>query len=179
MRCEEIKNNEERCFLFHGDNASLIDAIPDIIDNIDRPEKAMGMILSDPNGAGIPLDPLARLSNKCPKLDLVLNWNSTQFKRNRGAFGDDRPTMRDALDMLNKKHWLIRQPMGRWQWTLLIGRNERIGEHPALGFYHLESPKGQDIFRRCNFAKGIDPDCSGLNRSGPEPDQGDLLGAMA
>jgi hypothetical protein len=145
------------CFCFHGDNSSLIEAIPSIISNSEKPKHAMGMVLSDPNGADIPFDGLEWLSKETPKIDFCLNWNSTQFKRNRGAFGDHRPTMEEAIDRLNKGHWLIRQPMGRWQWTLLIGRNTKIGEHPALGFYHLDSSKGQEIFRRCNFVKGIDP----------------------
>lgn len=157
MRRNEVRQNQN-CFLFHGDNASLVPAIPNIISHYDCPEKAMGMVLSDPNGANIPLDALALLTLTCPRLDVVLNWNSTQFKRNRGVFGDDRPTMKEALDRLDKAHWLIRQPIGRWQWTLLIGRNIKIGEHPALGFYHLDSPKGQAIFNRCNYVKGDAPD---------------------
>ncbi len=151
-----IRQNPD-CFVFNGDNASLIDAFPSIVSTFENPKFAMGMVLSDPNGAEIPLNKLEWLSKETPRIDFCLNWNSTQFKRNRGAFGDHRPTMEEAISRLNKKHWLIRQPMGRWQWTLLIGRNMPISEHQALGFYHLDSTKGQDIFRRCNFVKGIDP----------------------
>lgn len=156
IKQDEI-TNDQNCFLFHGDNASLISAIPEIIRKYDHPQKAMGMVLSDPNGASIPIDELAWMSNECPRIDLVLNWNSTQFKRNRGAFGDDRPTLSDAINKMNKRFWLIRQPMGRWQWTLLIGRNMQISEYPSLGFYHLNSSRGQEIFRRCNYVRGVDP----------------------
>lgn len=156
MKRPGVSGNPD-CFLFHGDNASLLEAYPSIISTFEKPKYAMGMVLSDPNGADIPLDGLEWLSREAPKIDLCLNWNSTQFKRNRGAFGDHRPTMEEAINRLGKQYWLIRQPMGRWQWTLLIGRNMKIGEHPALGFYHLDSAKGQEIFRRCNFVKGIDP----------------------
>lgn len=172
MKRDGIRGNSD-CFLFHGDNASLIEAFPSIISTFEKPKYAMGMVLSDPNGADIPLSGLEWLSREAPKIDLCLNWNSTQFKRNRGAFGDHRPTMEEAIARMNKKHWLIRQPMGRWQWTLLIGRNMRIGEHPSLGFYHLDSPKGQEVFRRCNFVKGIDP-----NQHDPRPQSG-LWGATA
>lgn len=157
IRRDAVKENPN-VFLFNGDNASLIEAIPSLVSSgRENPKYAMGMVLSDPNGTDIPLDGLEWLAEEVPRIDLCLNWNSTQFKRNRGAFGDDRPTMKEAIDRLGKKHWLIREPMGRWQWTLLIGRNTRIGEQPSLGFYHLDSEKGQDIFRRCNFPKGIDP----------------------
>lgn len=151
LRRPEIAN-DDRCHVFHGDNKGLIESIPQLIKAYgDKPDKAIGMVLSDPNGAGIPVDELEWLSYSCPKIDLVLHWNSTQFKRNRGAFGDDRPTMKSALDRLNKRYWLIRKPLGRWQWTLLVGRNIACGGSRALGFYPLASREGQEFFNTCNF----------------------------
>lgn len=156
-----------RCFTFHGSNASLIEAIPEIIRaRGENPKHALGMVLSDPNGSDVPLDQMEWLASECPKLDFVVNWNSTQFKRDRGAFGDTRPTLTSALDRLNKRHWLIRKPAGVWQWTLLIGRNMRIGGQPSLGFYPLDSEIGQDIYDTCGFKAGLNP------ARGPGPQMG-------
>lgn len=173
LKNKEISSNE-RCFCFHGDNKSLIESIPNIVMAKEKPSHAMGMILSDPNGSKIPLDALSWISNECPKIDFCLNWNSTQFKRDRGAFGEERPELQDAINMLNKKHWLIREPMGRWQWTLLIGRNIKIGDHHALGFYNLDSKKGQMIFDKCNYKSGTAPE-----RDYGYYDQNNLFGVLA
>jgi hypothetical protein len=60
------------------------------------------------------------------------------------------------IHSLNKKHWYIREPIGRQQWTILVGRNVLVGsvkEMNELGFYGLDSSSGQDIFSRCNYTK--------------------------
>lgn len=147
----------EECVGFNGDNTELPYAIPDLIQAYgENPLHAAGMVLADPNGADIPLDSLAWLSKNCPKLDFVINWNSARAKGHRANpvyGGDHYPTLDIALRRLNKQHWLIRQPMSAHQFTLLIGRNVKIGDHRSLGFYHLDSPLGQAIFQRCNFTR--------------------------
>ena len=156
-RHNEVGEND-RCYRFHGHNASLVEAVPEIIlARGENPKYAVGMVLADPNGTDVPLDELEWLSEACPRMDIVINWNSTQFKRDRGAFGEDRPTLEDAMRRVRKDHWLIREPAGVWQWTLVIGRNVHVGDHKALGFYSLESLKGQEIFDRCGFKGGINP----------------------
>lgn len=148
---KEMQRSE--CAGFHGDNESLVHAIPEIVRAMgERPEWVVGTVLSDPNGAAVPLDALAELSRACPRLDIIVNWNSTIFKRVRkSSIHDSEITLRDALGKIGKAHWLIREPMSAHQWTLLIGRNAKLGDHKALGFYHLDSDKGRDIFERCNY----------------------------
>lgn len=145
----------EDCFAFHGDNSELAYAIPEIIRGYgENPQQAVGMILADPNGADIPLESLAWLSHQCPKIDFVVNWNSARAKGNRinPVYGGDHyPTLSDVLRQMNKRYWLIRQPLTAHQFTVLVGRNFKIGDHRSLGFHHLDSSAGQAIFRRCNF----------------------------
>lgn len=158
----EIADNPQ-CHVFHGDNGGLIEMIPHIIKfKGDRPHMALGMVLSDPNGStGVPLEALEWLSHTCPGLDIVVHWASTQFKRDSGAFGRHRPTLDSSLARLNKQYWLIRKPLGRCQWTLLIGRNINCGGSRALGFYPLESPEGQNIFIQCNYTHDTRPPAIG------------------
>jgi hypothetical protein len=142
-----IKENSQ-CFLFHGENASLVEAIPDLIGSREKANRAVGMVLSDPNGFEVPLNELATLAVKCPGIDIAIHWNSRIRRLYRGqgwAFVD----IDEAIAMLGKRHWLIRKPQGAHQWTVLIGRNVRVGEHKTLGFYHLDSEMGQDIMARC------------------------------
>lgn len=163
MDHEEVAHNM-RCHEFNCLNSSLIEAIPEVIRaRGENPKHALGMVLSDPNGSDVPLEQMEWLSRVCPKMDFVVNWNSTQFKRNIGAFGADRPTLSSAIERLNKEHWLIRKPAGMWQWTLLIGRNKKIGGSASLGFYPLDSDIGQEIFDTCAFKGGVNPD------RGPDP----------
>jgi three-Cys-motif partner protein len=150
LACKEV-SEDDRCFVHHGDNGEYIDVIPDIISNRrERPEFAIGSVLCDPNGTDIPVARLAQLSVACPRLDIFLNWNSAAYKRQRGAKG----TLRDAVDAIGKKHWLIRAPLGIHQFTVLIGRNVAVNDHKSEGFYHLQSERGQEIFDRCNLTRG-------------------------
>lgn len=142
---------DERCHCFSEDNKSFIGKIRNIIiENGENPDKVIGMVLSDPNGTEVPIESLAELSVTVPKLDIAIHWNSAAFKRVRGAFGIDRPTLELVLSNIKKKHWFIRKPIGQWQWTILIGRNCNVTEKPE-GFYDLNSPSGQSIFAKCNY----------------------------
>lgn len=147
-------------YRFHGNNASLIDAIPYLINAEKESTKhAMGMVLSDPNGYETPIEQLAALAKECQSLDISLHWNSRIRKLYRGQ-GWQFVDIDEAISQVGKRHWLIREPLGANQWTVLIGRNVRIGDHRALGYHHLESKRGQDILRRCKarIDGGKDPD---------------------
>ncbi len=147
---EEIANNPS-CYVFQGSNASLIDAIPDIITHGgDKVEQAVGMVVCDPNGTEVPLDQLGWLSSICPKLDFVVNWNSRAFKLRRSC-GHDVKSMPEAIYSLNKRHWHISPPFGKFRFTLLVGKNTPTGELSKVGFFHIESQPGQAIFDKCAF----------------------------
>lgn len=149
-----------RCFRFHGDNSSLVEAIPDLISaQNETPSKALGMVLSDPNDSGVPFDQLAWLSEKCPRMDFCINWNSRLFKLYQGhEWGRDRHTLASATALFGKQHWLIREPLGNWHWTLMIGRNYKTGDHRSLGFHHRDSDMGKRIFNQCNYLNRDNPD---------------------
>lgn len=147
MGRDQVQGNSQ-CFAFNGSNASLVEAIPRIIERIEKPHRAVGMVLSDPNGYAVPLDELAMLSSECPGIDIVIHWNSRIRRLYRGQ-GWEFIDIDEAITMLDKQHWLIREPRGAHQWTVLIGRNIKTGDHKTLGYFHLDSPKGRDIMSRC------------------------------
>lgn len=147
MSLEPIRDNTQ-CFSFHGENSALVEAIPDLIAKVERPERAVGMVLSDPNGYAVPLDELAVLSQRCPGIDIAIHWN-TRIRRLFRGHGWQFVDIDEAIAMLNKRHWLIREPRGAHQWTVLIGRNIKTGDHKTLGYFHLDSDKGQSIMQRC------------------------------
>lgn len=137
------------CTHIHGDNASFISAIPKLVSLNDRPDMAIGTVLIDPNGTDVPIDELAWLSRECPRLDFIINWNSVAVKR----CGGRKRGLNELIDAIDKRFWLIRKPVGKWQWTLLIGRNTKVGDYQSMGFYDLEGPVGRDIYEKCNYTK--------------------------
>jgi len=144
-----------RGYVFHGDNREFISAIPDLIAaRGENPAFAVGSVLADPNGSGIPIRELAALNKACPRLDVFINWSATSNKRHRGRFGEESClSLSEAIAALGKRHWLIRQPRGAFQWTLLFGRNIATGDHRAMGIYDLRSAKGEEILGICNFTR--------------------------
>jgi|GEM_PF-3074380 len=155
---EEIEG-DPRIFMFHGDNASMVEAIPDIISAKEKPEHAIGTVLSDPNNSDVPLEQMSKLSRICPKMDFIVNWNSIFIKRARGHYWGKRyVSLEDAVKKLNKKHWIIRKPLGPSQFTLLIGRNIKVGDHRKMNFFNLDSDTGTRHFNKCNFTNDENPD---------------------
>lgn len=157
----------DRCFLFHGNNASLVQSIPDIIAaGGENPRFALGSILSDPNNDDIPLDAMAWLNQQCPGIDFIVNWNSRLFKLYQGQGWNNRPTLHTAIKTLGKDDWHIRDPMGAHRWSLLIGRNYsrssknngKIAPWKAGGFHDLDSPAGTRLFNRLNYLDKHNPD---------------------
>jgi len=138
-----------RMHVIHGDNAQFCEHIPRLIREAGEREKyALGSILVDPNGTSIPLDAVAKVAHQCPRLDVFIGIAATALKR---AAAYQVPSIRDIVHQIPKRHWLIRTPIGPWQWTMLLGRNFAVGEHRALGFYDLDSESGQEILARCHL----------------------------
>lgn len=152
--------NEPRAFVHHGDNREFVYAIPEILRRYgENPLHSIGTVLVDPNDSRVPLNELERLSRLCPKLDLIINWNSTAPKRVNGQFekngiGEPVPTLAECIERAGKKSWLIREPIGGAHgFTLLIGRNIPVSDHKVMGFHRLESEKGQSIFELCHYTR--------------------------
>jgi hypothetical protein len=147
----EVKTNP-RCEVFHGDNCEFPSMVPDLICHYgDRPKFAVGSVLSDPNGVEVPLEAIGQLAKICPKLDCIFHWNSTATKR---GYKHIPQTRLDAVPRIIKKsHWLIRQPFGIHQFTILIGRNYRFGDWKAQGFHHLDSAMGEALMDECSYSE--------------------------
>jgi len=138
-----------RMHVIHADNAEFCEHIPRLIHESGEREKyALGSIFIDPNGASIPIDAVANVARLCPRLDVFICLAATALKR---AAGYQVPSILDILHKIPKHHWLIRTPIGKWQWTMLLGRNFAVGEHRALGFYDLNSEPGREILAKCHL----------------------------
>jgi hypothetical protein len=147
------ETQNERCFIFHGDNAEFLSMVPYIIHGREKLEHAIGSVLSDPNGADVPIYAIAQLAKTCPKIDVIFHWNSVITKRLRYGIKPTQILLQDVPRLIQKKHWLIREPMGIHQFTILIGRNLQSGDWRSMGYHHLASERGQEILERCSLAE--------------------------
>lgn len=114
-------------------------------------KKCFGIIYNDPNGI-FDVELLSWVSEQyCfTTTDIVINCNASAIKRAEKAFGYDK--LKTKLKSIRKKYWVVREPYGPMQWSLLIGSNWK--EFPAFkgqGFYHIDTSKGKEIFDRLNF----------------------------
>jgi len=149
LRRPQIKS-EERAFVVCGDNAAYCSAVPHIVDMIgERRQYVIGSVLCDPNGTEIPIAELAALAEECPRMDILINLSATALKRNKHL----GVRVEDIIRWIPKRYWLVRHPIGDWQWTMLIGRNIDLDGHAARGFHKRDTPIGQSIMERLSYTE--------------------------
>lgn len=138
---------DQRAIVHLGDNLELVGLIPYIIrQHLVKPEYAYGTVLIDPNGpaGGIPWDGLADLFSKCPRLDCIINYPSTGMKR-AGRDSKFYVGIDEIPSFLNKRHWLVREPIDKWQWCLMFGTNGARSGWKSQRFHEWDSPRGRSI----------------------------------
>ena len=113
-----------------------------------------GVVYTDVNGGDILFDELAAYSEAFPKMDLILHLSATHRKRVQGRYGL-RPPIVDAIAPIKKRHWIVRAPAGREQWTFLIGTNwDAFPDFSRHGFVTIESPRGRAIMQAISYKRG-------------------------
>lgn len=112
-------------------------------------KKVFGLVYADPSNGEIPTKPLATVSHKLPKLDILINLSANSHKRKGGyklKRGLDYPRIFQEIKSL-KTHWWIREVDGTaHQWTMLFGsNNSEIKTFKSLyGAWHsLETKEGK------------------------------------
>jgi three-Cys-motif partner protein len=136
------------CFLHNMDNSEFVRRIPRLIRSQDVAlDRAVGTILLDPNGpTEMDYDGIAAVLRQCPMLDVIYNFCGTGVKRLADGH-TKKITITDIPDLFAKKYWIVREQVGPFQWSLLIGRNYRVGDHQSQGFHHWDSARGQHVVK--------------------------------
>jgi len=122
-------------------------------------EKHFGILYYDPNG-----DPFVRNKNmivdfynkrNTDKIDFLLYASFTNIKRVKCS-----PLTRrtwgfiDDIERINKKHWLVREPVGQQQWTFLFGTNwTDFPKFKKIGLHDINSREGKKIMLTGNHSK--------------------------
>jgi hypothetical protein len=159
LRYEDRSPGGIRSKLFQGDNEVAVQMLAESIRRHERkPEFATGCVIVDPNGCwyrgkdnnGPPVSGLTALSREFPRIDLILNLNIRSHHLNRSYdWGSGIPSFRELfVDVLRKKHWLVKRTQVRGNGYLLaVGRNMTTGAHPSLGMFDINSDAGKEIMR--------------------------------
>lgn len=128
----------------HGDHA---DVLPKYFA---KGPQRFGIVYADPSGDKPAFDLLGDMSRQpiYKLLDICIYVSATRRKRDRNSpkTREDR-CLRDFLGVIDKKEWIIREPVGRDQWSFLIGSNWiNFPDWKKEGFHSWKSPRGKEIF---------------------------------
>jgi len=122
-----------------------------------RPRKKFGLIYADPSGSLPPFELLARFfeGKGYSTLDVLLYCSPTNLKRQlKASTCPVQKRLGDYLELIPKRHWIVREPYGPHQWTFLIGTNwTDFPTFERLGFYRWDSARGKEIFDQLNFTR--------------------------
>lgn len=119
-----------------------------------RPPPSLGLIYCDPNGTAPPFDILANLSQKpaYQKMDVLMYLSASNIKRVSNAFS--RRRLKDLMAPIAKKHWLVRTPADKHEWTFILGTNwTKFPAWHRAGFYGLDSEQGNTILEYLHCTK--------------------------
>jgi hypothetical protein len=111
-----------------------------------------GMIYCDPDGKVPSFDLIGRFARKYNLVDVVIYISSANLKRGLMSPGTKiTKRLTEYLSVIPKKHWIVREPMDKHQWTFLIGTNwTNFPVFERIGFHRADSSQGIAIMHRLN-----------------------------
>jgi len=119
-----------------------------------------GLVYADPIRDEIPHDLLNAAARLMPNVDLLSYVSANQYKRRRGAderlngANATRPFLLDHIKAVKKRVVLIREPLGKWEFTFVLWTNwDGYPVWEKRGFYRLDCPRGQAVLDRLNLSK--------------------------
>jgi three-Cys-motif partner protein len=141
--------------------------IPEIISGkyMENRKYAVGLIILDPNGLlnQEQWDALKYVSNECPRIDIILNWNISALHRCRGVstiedfkkFNHMRMT--DFIRQMGKECQYVRNHSlaDHTSWTILLLSNIPVCGIKEAGFNSIRTRDGKRTIQYCDGDKGF------------------------
>lgn len=137
----------------HVHNGSYEEHIPKILE---KTNILAGLLFIDPTHVSdLHLETLELVSQERPRMDILTYIGATFLKRS--AHYDSIPQLAEYTGNIQKRCWFVREPMGKEQWTFLLGTNyPSMGDYKRIGLFRSDSARGQKIWRRLtNTAKEL------------------------
>ncbi|MBA2704624.1 MAG: hypothetical protein H0U60_12335 [Blastocatellia bacterium] len=141
-----------RIRLFAMDHQEAGDGIIKAIHNRRAGRTPLGLIYADPNGTELneEIETALKITKAFPRMDVLLHMSATTIKRCRTVFG--RPSFVERLEVLKKRHLLIREPCTAHQWTFALLTNwAGFPDWASHGFHSSTSPTGSAVLERLNL----------------------------
>lgn len=112
-----------------------------------------GAVYADPSNAELPFDLLMHLSTIYPRLDIIINLACASYKRSV-EHPDYVPL--DTMLPKMKRYWKIREPIGKHQWSILVGTN--WNNYPDLEpskwrFHDIRTTVGRKVYETLVYTK--------------------------
>ena len=155
--CDELKINTSRYSsnlldleIWNADNS-------DVLADLSRrpfPKKPLGMLYLDPNG--VPgFEPAKRFLSlrQFGKIDLLVNCPCTAVKRTcSNVKCSNTSKVAEHLVGIDKCFWLVREQIGKWQWSFLLGTNwHAFPEFSHLNCRKITTPEGRAILEDITY----------------------------
>ena len=137
----------EHCEVICGDHNRIL---PELISSIPwhKAKTIFGLLYSDQSGNMPPFELLGLFSQQFKYADILVYVSSANIKRGLKA-KPGKKRLTELMATVNKKYWIVRQPMDKHQWTFLIGSNwDNFPVFEHLGFYRTDCEKGREIMHR-------------------------------
>lgn len=140
-------NASQHTTTHHGDYR---DVIPRLLKT--GSQKDFGLLFVDHSGDAKPpfdVETLSLVSRSRPKMEILIYVSAANVKR---VLHETETRLESYLATIEKRYWLVREPMGRHQWTFLCGSNsDQLKDYRAIGFHRLDSIEGQQVFNTLNY----------------------------
>lgn len=121
-------------------------------DYVERSPYRNAIIYCDPSNADIPVGALLRLLQKLPRADVLINLACASYKRQVALPGYEM--LGDRLAKLGKEYWLIREPLHKHQWVMLMGMNKvHINNWAGKRIFSMEDARGVAAWERAELTK--------------------------
>lgn len=129
----------------HGDHANILPAWISGLKDV-----PYGLLFHDPNGVPS-FDVLEEASRdrRTRLMDIAMYFTAAGLKRN---LHNGVAPLDQQLRAINKRVWLIREPVGKHQWSFVIGTNwERFPIWSKAGFHTQDSQRGTALLDELSY----------------------------
>lgn len=164
FKINQLRNaiGDSKSYFYPCDNSDFVLGLPEIIKSASSDQSShnpYGIIYVDPNGCktGFPISQIQEITQKLPRLDIVINYPANSAKRCRSVFKSDEkyPTVESIVERIGKTHGAVRLPASGWQFTMLILTNydgfKISKEMKKLQFRDIASEEGKRIMKHADL----------------------------
>jgi len=127
--------------------------VPELLRTVHEP---LGLMFVDPSGELPDFHTLQLVARKRKYLEILCYLSAANVKRVRCSTQEKQSQRQliDHLTSIDKRYWLVREPVGKHQWTFILGSNSDLFKnYKRIGFYRADSKRGREILAHINYTR--------------------------